>query len=231
MRLILTNDDGIDAPGIRALEQLARNYGEVFVVAPDRPYSGCGHQVTTRKPILVHRLDRHHIRVSGSPADCTRLALRELVSEADWLWSGINHGGNLGMDIFTSGTAAAAREAAALGIPSMAISQVIKPEVKLNWDQTVQQLQPVLDELLGRELYGGNFWNINLPYPRPKKQLAEPVFCPPDPSPLEILFETCEGGYQYAGDYHKRPRVSQHDVDVCASGKISISLIPSQLGS
>ena len=111
MKLIVTNDDGIDAEGLQTLVHLASRWGEVVVVAPAEPQSGIGHQLTTDRPIRVDKLTEERYRVWGTPADCSRLALNCLASDGDWVLSGINHGGNLGVDVYESGTVAAAREA------------------------------------------------------------------------------------------------------------------------
>jgi 5'-nucleotidase len=121
--LLLTNDDGIDAPGIAALAEAVEGLGVRKVVAPFGPYSGCGHVVTTHKPLVVTtRPDGRHA-VEGTPADCVRLALHHLEPAFDWVVSGINAGGNLGTDVHHSGTVAAVREAVIHGRPGIAVSQ------------------------------------------------------------------------------------------------------------
>src|SRR5436853_563150 len=106
MRFLLTNDDGIDAPGLSALIEAARELGEVAIVAPERTHSGCGHQVTTHGPIQLRRLAANRLAITGTPADCVRLALHSLAPDFDWVLSGVNAGGNLGADVFHSGTVA-----------------------------------------------------------------------------------------------------------------------------
>src|SRR5262245_38934404 len=126
LELLLTNDDGIDAPGIEALHQAVEGLGRCLVVAPDSARSGAGHSVTTKEPILVRRIREGWHALAGTPADCTRVALTQLATRTDWVLAGINRGGNLGADTYISGTVAAAREAAFLGRPSMAISQYVR---------------------------------------------------------------------------------------------------------
>ena len=112
MKIILTNDDGIEAPGLLALyEALPADY-RLVVVAPENSCSGFGHQVTTHTAIAVRRIDSDRYGVKGTPADCSRLSLKVLAPGADWLIAGINAGANLGSDVYNSGTVAAAREAA-----------------------------------------------------------------------------------------------------------------------
>ena len=131
--LLLTNDDGVDAPGMHALCQAADGLGQCRVIAPSGPISGCGHQVTTHQPIEIVARDDGTLAVKGSPADCVRLAIHEFVPEAQWVLSGINAGGNLGTDTYISGTVAAAREAAIRGLPAIAISHYIARGRLIDW--------------------------------------------------------------------------------------------------
>jgi Survival protein SurE len=110
MTIILTNDDGIDAPGIQALLQAVT--GKMIIVAPQGQLSGCGHQVTAHSPIHVDRRSEFEYAVGGTPADCVRIALNHIFPKPDLVLSGINAGGNLGVDVYISGTVAAVREAA-----------------------------------------------------------------------------------------------------------------------
>ena len=123
MHVLLTNDDGIDAPGLAALEGALSALATVSVVAPQQCYSGCGHRVTSHHAVRVEQLAERRFKVHGTPADCTRLALAELAPDVDWVVGGINDGGNLGVDVLMSGTVAAVREASWLGKPGIAISQ------------------------------------------------------------------------------------------------------------
>ena len=111
---LLTNDDGIDAPGLAALERCARLIPDarVSVIAPVREHSMCGHRLTTHSPLRVERRGDDRWAVDGTPADCVRLALFALGIRPDWVLSGVNAGGNLGQDIHVSGTCAAARTTA-----------------------------------------------------------------------------------------------------------------------
>ena len=112
MKIVLTNDDGIEAPGLDALFHCVLPLGDIIIVAPQKAQSGIAHRVTTRAPIRVNQIGQNRYRVEGTPADCSRIALKEIASDADWLISGINAGANLGSDVYNSGTVAAAREAA-----------------------------------------------------------------------------------------------------------------------
>lgn len=122
MKLLLTNDDGIFADGLAVLASRLAGLGEVSVVAPDRERSCTGHAFTLHEPLRVERLRANWFSVSGTPADCVYLGALELCPKPDLVISGINHGYNLGTDIFYSGTVAGAVEAALRGIPAIAVS-------------------------------------------------------------------------------------------------------------
>jgi len=127
-RILLTNDDGYSAAGINFLfETLSQKY-EVIMVAPERERSTCGHGMTLHKPLRLKKFDSNRYWVSGTPVDCTVLGLREVCKDrpVDYVVSGINHGANLGQDVFYSGTMAGAREGAFHGIPSFALSLDVK---------------------------------------------------------------------------------------------------------
>jgi len=124
-RILLTNDDGIGAAGLLALESVLSPLGDVTVVAPDSERSGSSQALTLHQPLRVKTLDDHHFAVGGTPADTVILALYQLLPQKPHLVvSGINPGGNLGENLIYSGTVAAAQEAALHGVPSFAISLV-----------------------------------------------------------------------------------------------------------
>lgn len=126
MRILVCNDDGITAPGIRALVEVAQEFGEVVVVAPDKPQSGMGHAISIGVPLRLYPSrefgDIPAWACSGTPADCVKLATGILGEKPDLLLSGINHGANFSISVFYSGTLSAAIEGAFEGIPSMGIS-------------------------------------------------------------------------------------------------------------
>ncbi|UCD19442.1 MAG: 5'/3'-nucleotidase SurE [candidate division WOR-3 bacterium] len=121
--ILLTNDDGYDAAGLQALYKTLRKKHDVFVVAPDTQQSGASHSLTLRKPIRVEKLQDKFYIVNGTPTDCVLLAYHDLMKTGiDLVVSGINHGPNMGSDVFYSGTVAAALQGASMGIRSVAIS-------------------------------------------------------------------------------------------------------------
>jgi 5'-nucleotidase len=123
MRLLLTNDDGILAHGLACLAEAADPLGEITVVAPDREQSATSHSLTLHHPVRPVERGTRRFQVDGTPTDCVMLAVEALMPERpDFVFSGINHGQNMGEDVLYSGTVAAAMEGLALGIPSLAIS-------------------------------------------------------------------------------------------------------------
>jgi len=231
MRVVLTNDDGMDAPGIEALQLACRGWCEVAVVAPDRCHSSMSHHVSTAAAIAVTQQavteqNQSRYLVAGSPADCARLARCCLVPDAEWLIAGINRGGNLGVDFWYSGTVAAAREAALLGLPAIAISHYVTRARDVDWQAAAHRAERVLRDLVsGHPLSAGEFWNVNLPHPEPGSPEPEIVFCPMDPSALLVNFRQEPGGYRYSGNYQARPRLAGHDVAACFGGAITVSRV------
>ncbi|GBF78633.1 5'/3'-nucleotidase SurE [Aphanothece sacrum] len=223
MTFILTNDDGIDAPGIRALHNALGKKG--IIVAPKDPHSGCGHKVTTHQPIHLKKRSETEYCVSGTPADCTRLALTQIAKETKWVLSGINAGGNLGVDVYISGTVAAVRESAMHGIPGIAISHWIKRPLLIDWEIATKWTTKVLDSLLNYPIPPNSFWNVNLPHLEINCPEPEIIFCEMSTHPLPVDYRVDGEFYYYQGEYAKRKRSEGTDVDVCFSGNISVTLI------
>jgi len=226
MKLLLTNDDGIDAPGLEALYEAARQFGEPVVVAPLDAHSGCSHRVTTDGAIRVSERGPNLYAVDGTPADCVRVALHSVVPDAAWVLSGINAGGNLGADVWHSGTVAAVREAVLHGRAGVALSQYHnKKDRPIDWKRGAAWVLPLLRRLTQQQVEPGIFWNVNLPHPELGAPEPEIVFCPLDPLPLPLSFRREGEVLHYDGDYHGRRRGRGTDVDVCFGGKISVTRI------
>src|SRR2546423_933778 len=138
MKLLLTNDDGIDAPGLAALADAADGLGEIAIVAPVQAHSGCSHRVTTQEPIAVETRDDRRAAVHGTPADCVRVALHRYYPGFDWVLAGINSGGNLGADVYLSGTVSAVREAVLHGRPGIAFSCYKRRELDFDWPRAAR---------------------------------------------------------------------------------------------
>ncbi|OCR01033.1 5'/3'-nucleotidase SurE [Oscillatoriales cyanobacterium USR001] len=223
MTFILTNDDGIDGPGIKALLRAVNE--KAIIVAPQGQLSGCGHQVTTHVPIHVDRRSEFEYAIDGTPVDCVRIALTHIFPKAKFVLSGINPGGNLGADVYISGTVAAVREAAMLGVPAIAFSHWIKKPLTIDWNIATNWTSRVLAELLNLPSKPGTYWNVNFPHLEPGTPDPEIVFCPLSTQPLPVKYRI-EGDYfHYVGEYGKRDRAPGTDVDVCFSGNIAVTEI------
>lgn len=224
-RLILTNDDGIEAPGLEALTRMAEGLGPAITIAPAGPQSGCGHTLTTHSPFQIESRGPRAFAVAGTPADCVRMGLYHLNPEFDWVLSGINAGGNLGADVFHSGTVAAAREAVLHGKPAVAFSQYIIKGKPLDWSLASRWARQALMVLWERPWEPGTFWNVNLPHLSSGSPDPDLVFCPLDPSPLPLAYRLDGEFANYEGVYANRKRQSGSDVDVCFSGQIAVTRV------
>jgi 5'-nucleotidase len=226
LKIVLTNDDGIEAPGLQVLCNCLIDSSRIVVVAPQRPQSGVGHRITTRSPLAVKETGKNRYSVDGTPADCVRIALKKIVPDADWLIAGINPGANLGSDVYNSGTVAAAREAAILGCRSIAISQYIARDQEVDWSITGMHAEQVLKWLMNQKLAMWHYWNVNLPHPLRADSDLEYEFCGLDTNPHQYDYLVNGNEYTYQGSIHERPRHSGRDVAVCFDeGKISITRI------
>jgi 5'-nucleotidase len=223
--LLLTNDDGLGAPGLEALYEATGGLGRRSMIAPSSPLSGCSHKVTTHGPVLVRRQGPDRMAVEGTPADCVRLALHHLVPGVEWVLSGINAGANLGTDVHHSGTVAAVREGVIHGLPGIALSQYIHRDRPVDWSRSAKWTRQVLIALMERPWATGSFWNVNLPHLDPAAPDPEMVECPLDPSPLPLDYHVAGNVSIYNGDYHQRARQPGSDVDVCFGGRIAVSLV------
>lgn len=171
-RVLIVNDDGIDGPGIVLLETLVRRFtDDVWVVAPDEERSGAGHSISISHPIRVRQRDERHFAIKGSPTDCALLGINEFLGDQrpDILLSGINAGPNLAEDVTYSGTCSAAMEGAMLGIPSVALSQVLAYQAPVHWETSERFLPGVIETLLGADWLQGAFVNVNVPNVPPEE--------------------------------------------------------------
>jgi len=221
-RILVTNDDGFDAPGLAALKTVAERLGDVYVLAPTEPQSYVGHRVTTDRPLALIQTAPREFHLAGTPADCVRVALTSLFEEIDCVIAGINRGGNLGADIYISGTVAAVREAALLGKPGIAVSQYVRSGAALDWPRSAEQALPVLERLIAEPWTPRSYWNVNLPHLE-NGATASIADCDPDDAPLDVRFRRENDSFHYAGSYHRRPRTPGRDIDRCFEGAITVS--------
>lgn len=165
-RILISNDDGIESPGIKLLERIARELSEdVWVVAPDQEQSGASHSLTTRRPLRLIERSERHFAVDGTPTDCVLLAVKKVLRERrpDLVLSGINGGSNAGEDMTYSGTVAAAMEAALLGIPAVALSQEYPEGGPVPWETAEAFGGEVIRRLMMRPWTANTLINVNFP--------------------------------------------------------------------
>ncbi len=169
MRILLSNDDGVHAPGLKALYRELKKLGEVSVVAPLEEMSTTGHSLTLHKPLRLLTIEKDFYGVSGSPADCVYLGIRQVMKcMPDLVVSGINRGANLGQDVYYSGTVSAAREACILGIPSIAVSLSVdfakaRSEDKLHYSTAAKMTVKLIRNLKKIEIPRYTLLNLNVP--------------------------------------------------------------------
>lgn len=164
MRVLVSNDDGVDAPGIRVLAERLGAVGKVTVVAPDRDRSGASNSLTLDAPIRVARMDNGYYRVAGTPTDCVHLALSGLLDEEPHIVvSGINNSANLGDDVIYSGTVSAAMEGRFLGLPAIAVSLVSKDHRGEHYESAARAVRLLMERLLVDPLPADTILNVNVP--------------------------------------------------------------------
>lgn len=166
--ILVTNDDGITAPGIRALIEVMSNLGTVIVVAPDSPQSGTGHAITVNNTLHINKVSKEKAAVleyscSGTPVDCVKIAVHEILKQKpDLCVSGINHGSNSSINVIYSGTMSAAVEAGIEGIPAIGFSLL-----DYNWEANFEDIKPfvkkITEEVLKNKLPEGVVLNVNFP--------------------------------------------------------------------
>jgi 5'-nucleotidase len=169
MKILLSNDDGVHAPGLKILYEELKKLGTVKVVAPLDEKSTTGHSLTLHKPLRLIPMQKDFYGVNGSPADCVYLGIKQVMkSMPDIVVSGINRGANLGQDIYYSGTVSAAREGCIMGIPSFAVSLSIdykkrKPENKLNYACAAKMLVKIIKQYHQAGFPKYTLLNVNVP--------------------------------------------------------------------
>lgn len=233
MKILLTNDDGFDSDGLQRLFDVLSEQANCYVVAPDRGRSCCGHAVTTNDAIRIEKRHEHGWAVGGTPADAVRIALLWLGLKPDLVISGVNQGGNLGVDIAYSGTVAAAREARILGCPSIAISQYMRRDIEKDWYINALRAAHAIRQVLTLDARDDGFWNVNLPAIPPEiRTLDFPISqCQPERLALNVSYEhhsenqvtDAEHAVIYKSNYQTRPRADQSDVDLCFQGHATVS--------
>lgn len=211
MRILVSNDDGVNAVGIETLAIELSKIAEITVIAPDRNRSGASNSLTIQVPVRTQRLYNGYYSVAGTPTDCVHLALCGLFDiKFDMVVSGINHGPNLGDDIIYSGTVAAATEGRVLGMPAVAMSLASK-EIPTNFHTAALVARQIVERLITNPLPAATILNINVPdVPIAELQgmeitrlgsrhIAEPVLKVSDPSGQPVYWVGGSGPEEDAG--------------------------------
>jgi len=163
VNILLTNDDGIQAPALRVLGHELSALGQVTIVVPDRDQSATSHSLTLHRPLRIHRHGDGAVSIDGTPTDCVLIAFHGLLdTRPDLVVSGINHGPNMGEDVFYSGTVAAAIEGSMQGVPAIAASLVTREPA--DFVEPARFIRRLVEALAGRGLAGHPVLNVNLPH-------------------------------------------------------------------
>ena len=168
MRILITNDDGIHAPGLAVLERIAKALSDdVYVVAPETDQSGVAHSLSLSDPLRLRKISDRHYAVKGTPTDCVIMGVRSILIDRkpDLVLSGVNRGQNVAEDVTYSGTIAGAIEGTILGIPSVALSQQFGPDSMANphWDNVETHAPALLRKLVAAGIKPATLLNINFP--------------------------------------------------------------------
>lgn len=165
-RILVTNDDGINAPGLKALERVAHGLSDdVWIVAPETNQSGASHSLTLRRPLRIRHLSERRFAVDGTPTDCVLLALQAIITDAPvtLVLSGVNHGANLGEDVTYSGTIAAAMEATLFNVRAVAMSQDCREGHPVKWATAEHHAPELLRRVQGFDWPPDVLVNVNFP--------------------------------------------------------------------
>jgi len=238
MRILITNDDGIEAPGLDVLEKIATDLtDDVWVVAPETDNSGASHSLTLAEPLRMRELGKNRYAVKGTPTDCVIMGVRFLLRQQppDLVMSGVNRGQNLADDITYSGTVAGAIQGALLGVPSIAMSLVTGPaetgqEVgEPMWETPMRHGAELVRKLLKAAWPEGVVLNVNFPGCEPElvKGMAATVQGQRDPGLLRIedRLDTRGKAYYWIGIERRRAKPPQ-DTDLWAVRSNLISVTP-----
>lgn len=165
--ILVTNDDGIFAPGIKHLSQIAKQFGDVVVVAPDKPQSGMGHAITINSTLRIEKTHYHQTDIefacNGTPVDCVKMAVNSILKKRpDLVLSGINHGSNSSINVIYSGTMSAAIEGALEGSPSIGFS-LCDYALEADFTQATEYIKQLIDFALLNKMPKGVCYNVNIP--------------------------------------------------------------------
>lgn len=231
--ILITNDDGFTAPGIKALVQAAEEFGELLIIAPDKPQSGMGHAITVNMPLRVSETDyfgKHRAyHCSGTPVDCVKMGIYLLQKAPDLIISGINHGSNVSTNILYSGTMSAAVEGALEGVPSIGFS-LLDYSVEADFEPSKYFVKEIIKNALEKGMEKGICLNVNIPklpldllkgvkVARQARAFWDDTFDERQ-DPLGKKY------YWLTGDFHDHER--SDDTDMTALDQGYVSIVPTQ---
>ncbi len=230
LRVLISNDDGIHAPGIKVLEEIARTFStDVWVVAPAQEQSGAAHSLTLHYPLRPKELGPQRFSVDGTPTDCVLMAVKELIpgKKPDLVLSGVNNAANLADDVTYSGTVAAAMEGTLLGIPSIAFSQCVELGSPIYWESALEFLPKIIQRLLEQKWPKEVLMNINIPNLKPdaiKGIAITQQGLRPDYKTLLKSIDPRGQPYYWVGPMAKQASAGKEtDLEAIHQGKISIT--------
>lgn len=252
IRILISNDDGVNGEGLDVLAKVMQNFGEVIVVAPDRERSGHGHSITTKTPLRAKKLSEHDnltvYSLDGTPVDCVKWALERLYDNnlPDLVISGINRGANVGQDVYYSGTIGAAREASLYGIPAIAISAARDSQEKVHYDWVEEILETLISKLMNIVQNERFIINVNIPavtlqdvkgiriVEMSMEHKRFDIMDYQDPKGLPIywlnsLYQTHSGDSESDHNFVKEGYVTVSPINVISSNKELIELIETKL--
>ena len=228
--ILVTNDDGIHAKGLRVLSEIAKEFGDVVVVAPDKPQSGMGHAITMTKPLRMKKVEIDGVEAwstSGTPVDCVKLAVYEIMHrKPDLVLSGINHGSNSSINVIYSGTMSAAVEGAVEGIKSIGFS-LLDHDENADFEPAKPHLIAIIKNVLKNPMIAGACLNVNIP----KGHLKGMKICRQARGYWEDSFDVRkdpmgEKYYWLKGDFVNLDQ--GEDTDIWALDHDYISIVPTQ---
>ncbi|MBS4048448.1 MAG: 5'/3'-nucleotidase SurE [Alphaproteobacteria bacterium] len=235
MRILVSNDDGIHAPGLKILEKVARSLSkDVWVVAPEYEQSGASHSLTLTLPLRLRKINARKYAVRGTPTDCVMMAMHEIFKDKrpDLLLSGVNRGANLGEDVTYSGTVAVAMEGSLLGVPSIALSQCFQHGHPVKWGTAEHHAPKVIKKLLKTGWAKDTLINVNFPdvvadsvtgievVPQGKRDLTDLL--------LDARVDARNVPYYWIGFRRQKDKYKRH-TDLGATEAGAISVTPLQL--
>lgn len=231
MKILISNDDGYRAAGIKFLhEELLKSY-EAIVVAPDKERSSCGHGITLGEPIRLDKINENTYACTGLPADCVLIGIGQLMKDnkPDLVVSGTNHGANLGQDRYYSGTMAAAREACMRGIPAIAVSLVTKAIKDLeHYDVAAKIVRVLIEHEIHQFIPEMCLLNINVPNLPGEKIAGAQITLPGIQNYSEEVIQRVDGRgkkyYWVGGTYQGHTSIEGSDCNAVDAGYISLNL-------